>query len=68
MLKLGAVLDGKYKIISVIGQGGMSTVYLARHQRLNKEWAVKEISQINGPVYLRLSRLSTPIIYNENKK
>ena len=45
MLKLGAVLDGKYKIISVIGQGGMSTVYLARHQRLNKEWAVKEISR-----------------------
>ena len=37
MLKLGAVLDGKYKIISVIGQGGMSTVYLARHQRLNKD-------------------------------
>ena len=45
MLKLGAVLDGKYKIISVIGQGGMSTVYLARHRRLNKEWAVKEISR-----------------------
>ena len=45
MLKLGSVLDGKYKIISVIGQGGMSTVYLARHQRLNKEWAVKEISR-----------------------
>lgn len=26
-------------------------------------WAVEEISKINGPVYLRLCRLSTPIIY-----
>ena len=30
--------------------------------------AVKEISKINGPVYLRLARLSTPIIYSENQK
>lgn len=32
------------------------------------KWAVKEISKINGPVYLRLSRLATPIIYEENQK
>lgn len=32
------------------------------------KWAVKEISKINGPVYLRLSRLATPIIYGENQK
>ena len=32
------------------------------------KWAVKEISKINGPVYLRLSRLATPVIYNENQK
>lgn len=32
------------------------------------KWAVKEISKIKGPVYLRLSRLSTPIIYDENIK
>lgn len=56
MLKLGSVLDGKYKIISVIGQGGMSTVYLARHQRLNKEWAVKEISREYCENYEMISR------------
>ncbi len=28
-------------------------------------WAVKEISKIKGPVYLRLCRLATPIIYDE---
>ena len=32
------------------------------------KWAVKEISKIEGPVYLRLSRLATPIIYEENQK
>ena len=31
-------------------------------------WAVKEISKIKGPVYLRLSRLATPIIYDENQE
>ena len=32
------------------------------------KWAVREISKINGPVYLRLSRMETPIIYEENQK
>lgn len=32
------------------------------------KWAVQEISKINGPVYLRLARLSTPIIYEENQQ
>ena len=31
------------------------------------KWAVREISKIKGPTYLRLSRLTTPIIYNENQ-
>ena len=35
---------------------------------IQTKWAVKEISKINGPVYLRLARLSTPIIYNESQK
>ena len=30
------------------------------------KWAVKEISKINGPVYLRLCRLASPVIYEEN--
>ena len=32
------------------------------------KWAVKEISKIEGPVYLRLSRLATPVIYDESQK
>ena len=32
------------------------------------KWAVKEIAKIKGPVYLRLSRLATPVIYEQNEK
>ena len=35
---------------------------------IQTKWAVKEISKIKGPVYLRLSRLATPVIYNEKQK
>lgn len=43
MTELGTVLDGKYEILKKVGQGGMSIVYLALDNRLNKQWAVKEI-------------------------
>lgn len=32
------------------------------------KWAVEEISKYKGPVYLRLCRLATPIIYDETQK
>ena len=35
---------------------------------IQTKWAVEEISKIEGPVYLRLARLATPIIYEENQK
>lgn len=44
-IQIGTVLDGKYEILKQIGKGGMSTVYLAMDKRLNKQWAVKEISR-----------------------
>lgn len=43
--QIGTVIDGKYEILKQIGKGGMSTVYLAMDNRLNKQWAVKEISR-----------------------
>lgn len=43
MLEIGSVVDGKYKILSKIGQGGMSVVYLALNERANKTWAIKEV-------------------------
>lgn len=35
---------------------------------IQTRWAVKEIAKIDGPVYLRLCRMKTPVIYNENQK
>ena len=43
MLEIGSLIDNKYKILNKIGQGGMSTVYLAMNERANKQWAIKEI-------------------------
>ena len=43
MLEIGSVLDGKYKILNKIGQGGMSVVYLAMNEKANKQWAIKEV-------------------------
>ncbi|MBQ2446504.1 MAG: serine/threonine protein kinase [Oscillospiraceae bacterium] len=43
MLKIGSLVDGKYKILSEIGRGGMSVVYMAINEKANKTWAVKEV-------------------------
>lgn len=43
MLGIGSVVDGKYKILSEIGHGGMSVVYLAINERANKTWAIKKV-------------------------
>jgi len=43
MLEIGSLLDGKYRILSEIGHGGMSVVYMALNEKANKTWAVKEI-------------------------
>lgn len=32
------------------------------------KWAVNEIAKISGPVYLRLARIATPVIYSESQK
>ena len=45
-LKRGYILKGKYEILALIGEGGMSRVYLARDMELpNKQWAVKEVDR-----------------------
>ena len=35
---------------------------------IQTKWALEEISKMKGPVYLRLCRLETPVIYDENQK
>jgi len=41
-LPQGAILADRYRIISILGQGGMSRVYLAEDTRLGVRVAVKE--------------------------
>jgi len=43
MLEQGMLVDGKYRILSQIGKGGMSVVYLAIVESANMTWAVKEV-------------------------
>lgn len=43
MLENGTVIDGKYEILSKVGQGGMSVVYLALNRKAMKQWAIKEV-------------------------
>ncbi len=37
------LVGGRYRLLAVIGRGGMSTVWLAMDETLGKQWAVKEI-------------------------
>ena len=41
---------------------------LSTSDDIETRWAVDAISKINGPVYLRLCRLETPVIYEETQK
>jgi eukaryotic-like serine/threonine-protein kinase len=38
---LGSLIDGRYEVLSIIGEGGMGTVYEARHRALGKRFALK---------------------------
>ncbi len=41
-------------------------IVISTSDDIQTKWVVKEISKIKGPVYLRLSRLATPVIYDDN--
>ncbi len=48
MAQIGMLLNNRYEILTEIGRGGMSAVYLARDRNLNKQWAVKEVEKQTG--------------------
>lgn len=43
-------------------------IVMSTSDDIQTRWAIEEISKIDGPVYLRLSRLATPQIYSENQE
>lgn len=63
---MNTTFNDTYEIRSVIGKGGMSTVYLARHKRLGTSWAVKQVARGQGIDILAesnlLKRLKHPML------
>ena len=43
MLRIGDVLENKFRIIDYLGQGRWGRVYLAENIKLGNKWAIKEI-------------------------
>jgi serine/threonine protein kinase len=48
LIKIGTIIDDRYEILKEIGRGGMSIVYLAMDNRLNKSLVVKDIRKRAG--------------------
>lgn len=44
---MNKTFNDTYAIKSIIGKGGMSTVYLAEHKRFHTRWALQQIIQGN---------------------
>lgn len=40
---LGSLIDNRYEVLSVIGEGGMGTVYEVKHRALGKRFALKAL-------------------------
>ena len=44
----GLILKERYELITELGKGGMSTVYLAKDKMLGSYWAVKKVANDGG--------------------
>ena len=57
---IGKMLDDRYEILEVIGEGGMAIVYRALDHRLNRDVAVKimrdEMAAVPPPLLHGISR------------
>ncbi len=67
-MKLGEILDNKYKIVGILGQGGTAQVFLVENIVLNNIWAVKVLSKSSQWISFEmeeveiLKRLSHPML------
>jgi len=69
MLKIGDIIGDKYHVISLLGKGGMGTVYLCREMKSSSFFAVKEIKKdkraynYEADILKRLKHKSIPRLY-----
>ena len=45
MLKIGELIENRYRVLYQIGKGGYSNVYLVLNEKANKQWAIKEVQK-----------------------
>ncbi len=55
MLKPGEIVD-RYEVLARLGEGGMATVYLVRHTKLDSRHALKVHSSNKATIKMRFSR------------
>lgn len=65
MLKAGTVLEGKYRLVGPIGQGGMGSVWRAEHVKLGRGVAIKFVHAVSEPTaiarFLREARIAAQV-------
>ena len=67
MLEIGSLVDGKYKILSEIGHGGMSVVYMAINEKANKIAGDNGIGRVDT-IENRMIGIKSREIYINNEK
>lgn len=63
-MEIGQIFELKYKIVRVLGKGGMSTVYLAENMNLHSYFAIKEVNKTQNS---KIDLLAEPLILTKLK-
>jgi serine/threonine-protein kinase len=53
LTRLAKSLEGRYEFDAILGRGGAGTVYLVRNRTLNREEALKVLTESSDPEYAR---------------
>jgi hypothetical protein len=72
-MDVGEIFDNRYRLVDLLGQGGMGRVYLAENMKLGTFWAIKEIKKkgvremdfrVEPDILKRLEHPALPRIYD----